>query len=69
MNSLRIAGISCLVVAVLLYLIAAAATASGFFAFYGFVFEGVAWSVAKQIPDNTEKKSVPPPINVTRRWR
>jgi len=69
MKSLHVFGISCLVAAVFFYVIAAASIAGGVFAFLGFVFEGIAFSVANQIPHSATNKSAPPSIKVPRRWR
>jgi hypothetical protein len=69
MKSLHVVGISCLVVAVLCYVIAAASIAGGVFAFLGFVFELVAVNMANRIPDSAESKSAPASIKVPRRRR
>jgi hypothetical protein len=69
MKMLHALGISCLVLAVLCYVIAAAATASGVFTFLGFVFEVIAFGVAKRIPDDVKSKSTTSLIKIPKSRR
>ncbi|MBX9960325.1 MAG: hypothetical protein K2Y15_09335 [Burkholderiaceae bacterium] len=69
MKSLHVLGISCLAIAVLCYVVAAATIAGGVFTFFGFVFELIAFGIAKRIPDDSKKESLQPSIKIPRSRR